>query len=238
MKRILIKISGEIFSYPRKENNTSPSLPTINILNNIANQIKTISAKNKIGIVIGGGNFFRGNYGKDQLNISTTCADNIGMLSTIVNGLIFKEILKQNNVSCSLLSALQCPSLVQNITQNLIENELEQKKCIIFVGGTGNPFFTTDTNAILRALQINADEVWKATKVDGVYNADPLKVKTAKRYQTIGYQDVLDKKLKIMDTTAIMLAKKYSVTIRVFNLFEPEAFYKILENPDFGSTIR
>jgi len=224
MNPLLIKISGELFS-----NESS--------INTIIAQIKALTNKQKVGIVIGGGNFFRGASDKSKLGLTASSADMIGMLSTMVNGIMLNDLLAQQGVSCKLLSALVYPSVADVANHKEITHALEQHDCIIFVGGTGNPFFTTDTNAVLRALQIGADQVWKATKVDGVYDNDPLINKSAKRYSVITYQEALDKNLKIMDKTAITLAQEHSVQIRVFDLFADNALLQASKDPKFGSKI-
>lgn len=237
MKTLLIKVSGELFSYHRDDKSTTPSLDN-QLIANVIKQIKTLSAQHRVGLVIGGGNFFRGVKNNLSLGLQQTAAHNVGMLSTIVNGVVLQDLLTQHNVPSVLLSAFSCPDIAEPLSQNAIDNAFMQHKCIIFVGGTGNPFFTTDTNAVLRALQIGATEVWKATKVDGIYESDPVTDTNAPFYPTISYQEVLDKQLTIMDRTAITLAQEQGIPIRVFNLFTPQAFHKALENPEFGSTIR
>lgn len=225
MERLLIKISGELFSH--KE-----------LVKNIAKQIKILSKKHKIGLVVGGGNFFRGSIDKEKIGLKATSAHNIGMLSTIVNGIILKDLLAQTNVSSEILNAVFCPSISEKISEKSIEKAFEKNSCIIFVGGTGNPFFTTDTNAVLRSLQIGTKQIWKATKVDGVYDSDPIKNKDAKLYKNISYKEVIEKNLKVIDGTAIALAKENKISIRVFNLFEENALQKALEDKNFGSTIK
>ena len=147
---------------------------------------------------------------------------------------MLQDLFAQNNISSVILSAFSCSNIAQPITQNKITTAFEQHKIILFVGGTGNPFFTTDTNAVLRALQIGADEVWKATKVDGIYDADPHLTKDAKLLPVVSYQEILDRGIAVMDRTAITLAQKHALPIRVFNMLEPDAFHKALENPEFG----
>ena len=232
MEKLLIKISGEIFSDKKT-------------LENVVDQIKKIISTNKVGIVLGGGNFFRGAKDNNSFNLKPESAHNIGMLSTIVNGIIFKDLLSKAGIESTLLSAFPCQKVSKSITESEIEDAFSKKQsssglnpCVIFVGGTGNPFFTTDTNAVLRAIQIEAKEIWKATKVDGVFDSDPLTNKNAKFYKTISYQEVLEKRLEVTDPTAITLAQENSLPIRVFNFFQPDALQKALENPDFGSTIR
>lgn len=236
-KTLLIKISGELFSYRHQKSQEKPALDK-DLIKNIIDQIKALSKNHKIGLVLGGGNFFRGASDRKIIGLHQTAAHSVGMLSTIVNGIILQDLLTQGDVASVLLSAFPCPNIAEPLSQNSIDNAFMQKKCIIFVGGTGNPFFTTDTNAVLRGLQIEASEVWKATKVDGIYEEDPEVNKDAKLYQTISFQEVLNKKLNVMDQTAITLAQENNLPIRVFNLFTPDAFHKALENPEFGSRIQ
>lgn len=223
MKTLIIKLSGELFS-------------NIDATKSIVDQIKTISKKCRLGLVLGGGNFFRGARNNHELQLNKESAHNIGMLSTIVNGIILRDFLFQASVKSSIVSALQCPSIAKNITQQQIESEFEKNNIVIFVGGTGNPFFTTDTNAILRALQTDACQVWKATKVDGIYSVDPS-IEAGTLYKTISHQEVLDKKLGVIDLSAIALAQEHKLPIRVFNLFEKHALCKALEDSSFGSVI-
>jgi len=229
---LLIKLSGELFSYETKRTVAKPEQ-----IKQVIKQIKAITEKQPLGLVIGGGNFFRGAKYNGGLGLRQTSAHNIGMLSTIVNGIVLKDLLEKAGVSTALLSAIECPKIAGLISEESIRKAMNEKKCMIFVAGTGNPFFTTDTNAVLRALEIGADTVFKATKVDGVYDSDPLKNKEAKLIKKLSHQEALDKQLKVMDETSIRLAQENDVTIRVFNLFSPNALVNVLKDPDFGSRI-
>jgi uridylate kinase len=222
MKKLLIKISGELFSS--------------SILAGVITQIKSISAENKVTLVVGGGNFFRGS--RDNGQLANCSAHDIGMLSTIVNSIILRDLLTKANVSSIILSAFPVPSVADTITTRSIESALSNNCVIIFAGGAGNPFFTTDTTAVLRGLQIGADEVWKGTKVNGVYSADPVKEKNSVFYPEISHQDILNQKLEIMDQTAIVLARDNMLSIRVFNLFTPNSLLTALKDKKFGSLIR
>ncbi|MFH1461764.1 MAG: UMP kinase [bacterium] len=224
MKKIVIKISGEL-------------LNSTDSLNQVIDQIKTLQLKYKIGIVIGAGNIFRGNQDSKNFGLEAAIGDNAGMLATIINGLILKSLLEKKGVNTKILSALPVPTITDSITQEKINSSLEKNKVIIFVGGTGNPFFTTDTNAILRALQMKADFVLKGTKVAGVFDSDPIKNKDAKLLKTINYNDFLTKNLQVMDLTAITLAKKHNLQIKVFNIFKENSLIKVLEEKDFGTLI-
>lgn len=225
MKKLLIKISGELFS-------------SKNILSGVITQIKNLSAENRVALVVGGGNFFRGSKDNGELTLENCSAHDIGMLSTVVNGIIMRDMLSKTNVSSVILSAFPVPSVAEPITVNTIDSAFSNNQVIIFAGGTGNPFFTTDTTAVLRALQIGTNEVWKGTKVNGVYSADPLKDNNSVFYPEISHQDVLDKKLEIMDQAAIILARDNMLSIRVFNLFTPNSLLTALKDNKFGSLIR
>lgn len=244
MESVLIKLSGEFLCSIKNKNlegiNTKDG-NTISFdhaqLKNFAEQIKKLSKDYKLGIVIGGGNFFRASKQGKQLKMHQPSADGVGMLATVMNGIILQDILKQSNLESVVLSAFLIDSIVPRINQTLINSALNENKIIIFVGGTGNPFFTTDTNAILRALQIGAKEIWKATKVDGVYSADPVVDKKAKKIKHLKYAKVLENNLKIIDSTAVTLAAENNVKIRIFNVFEKDALLKVATDSNFGSTI-
>ena len=168
-KRILLKLTGEAF-ISTANHSLNPTL-----VNDLFLQIKQLSDRYQFGIVIGGGNFFRGKQHGKLMGVTQPVGDQIGMLATLMNGLMVKDLLEQHNVRASLYSAITCPEMASSISQQAIENALLQDQVIIFAGGTGNPFFSTDTTAVLRSLQINASEIWKASHIDGVYSADPKK---------------------------------------------------------------
>ena len=226
MKNILIKISGELFSDSSSD-----------LISNVIQQIKALKKSYNIGIVLGAGNIFRGSEHGSKLGIKKTTAHTAGMVATIINGLIFQDLLEKEGISTQLFSAINCPSVACTIKQKTIDDSIAKNKCLIFVGGTGNPFFTTDTNAILRALQIGAQEVWKATKVDGIYSSDPIKNKDSKLYKKITYKEVVEQNLKIMDQTAITLAQEHNIKIRVFNIFKKDALIKVCLDETVGSYI-
>lgn len=229
MESILIKLSGEFLSDSQGFNHQR--------ITDFAKQLKQLSKTFKIGIVIGGGNFFRASKQGKILSMKQTNADSVGMLATVMNGLILNDILQQVDLNSVVLSAFSIDSIVKKINQQSIDSALSNNKILIFVGGTGNPFFTTDTNAVLRALQISAKQVWKATKVDGVYSADPKIDKNAIKIKHLGYDEILEKKLKIIDSTAITLAAENNVLFRVFNIFDKNALINVAQDLDFGSTI-
>lgn len=223
MKTILLKLSGTLLA----ENNKD-------LVVGVAQQIKTLQSEYSFGIVVGGGNILRG---AQSTGIRRTTADNIGMLATLMNGLMLHDIFSAHNIDTCLMSALHAPDIAKTITQHSIDKALTKKRCIIFSGGTGNPYFSTDTNAIVRALQINATQVWKATNVDAIYTADPKKDTTSMPIKKISHEQVLSQKLEILDATAILLAQQHKLAIRVFNIFTPNALKLAAKDSNFGSTI-
>ena len=228
MDSILIKLSGEIFSFKKDPNS---------FIKQIAIQLKTLKKKNKIGLVVGAGNIFRGSQQGKQLNLKQTTAHTVGMIATLINGLILQDILEKESIECKLLSAFNCPQVADVISQEKIDCSLSKNKIVIFAGGTGNTFFTTDTNAVLRALQIEAKEIWKCTKVDGIFSCDPAENKNCELFKKINYKQIIEKNLKFMDLTAITLAQKHNLKIKVFNIFEKNALIKASKDINFGSNV-
>lgn len=228
--KILCKLTGEIFL------DQSKSL-SADILNRVIKQMVALRDTHQFAIVIGGGNFFRGNQHSKKLGISTSVGHQIGMLATIMNGLIVKDLLELNNLSAALFCAMPSPEVGKPISQQSIDTALATDQTLVFTGGTGNPYFTTDTTAILRALQIGAQQVWKGTHVDGVYDADPKIHSNAQLLKHVSYDQALQEKLGIMDRTAFALAQQYEQKVRIFNIFEPNALIRAAHEPDFGSSI-
>lgn len=228
-KKILLKVSGEIFSTNRTQSQ--------NTYESIITELKKLKNEYSFSFVIGGGNFFRGAKEGKQLNLPNKESDEIGMLATLLNAKILRSKLTQNNIKSTILSSIYCPQYSTPISQETIEKALEGKNLIIFAGGTGNPYFSTDTNAVIRALQIGASEVWKLTKVDGIYEEDPLKNPSAKLIKKLSYQEALNKKIAVVDTTAIILAEKENLKIRVFNFETPNCLEKANKDNSFGSQI-
>lgn len=227
---VVLKLTGEAFL--SKENK-----PAIDLLESIADQIKKLRSQFNFAIVVGGGNIFRGDVQGKVYHLNTSNAHYAGMLATIINGVVIKNVFEKQGINCSLLSAINCPEIANYINQNIIDDSLKNNSTLIFTGGTGNPYFTTDTNSILRALQVNAWEVWKGTKVDGLYDKDPFENSDAKKIKEASYSQVIDENLKVMDQTAFSLAKEHKVKIRIFNIFEKDALIKAAQNKDFGSLI-
>lgn len=211
-KRILLKLSGEMLMEGQPFG-VNPIACQI-----LAKSIKALHDKNlEIGIVIGGGNIFRGNN-LEAIGIERSPADVMGMLATLINGTVLEEALKSVGCPAILLSALDCPKVAESYTWRSATQALNDGKVAIFVGGTGNPYFTTDTAAALRASEIKADVLLKATKVDGVYSKDPLKHPDAFKYTTMNYSQILADKLEFMDATAVALCRSNNIPILVFNM--------------------
>jgi uridylate kinase len=190
----------------------------------------------QIGIVVGGGNIFRGAQA-EEFGFARTPADHIGMLATVINGIVLSQALSKLNVQSKVMSAIECDSIIEPYHWNDALSALDQGKVVIFVGGTGNPYFTTDTAAALRASEMDAEVVLKATKVDGIYSDDPLKNKKAKRFAKISFADALAKNLKVMDGTALALCQENDIPIYIFNLFEENSLLDAVCERKKGSLV-
>ena len=225
-KRILLKLTGTLLD---------PQHTTL--IKSVLDNINALSETHQFGIVIGGGNFFRGRQHGAALGLRPAAGHSVGMLATLMNGVMLKDLMIQAGIPARLLTAIPCETIAQSINQDAIDDADAANEILIFAGGTGNPFFTTDTNAVMRALQMQADEVWKATNVDGVYTSDPRIEKTATIIKRLTHQDAIDRTLGIMDITALTLAKEYKIPIRVFTLFQNNALLETAQSPDIGSII-
>lgn len=234
MKSILLKLSGELFKGP--EQATAACIDTQFVQHLIA-QIKQLKNMHQINIVIGGGNFFRWSKEGKQLGLSQPTADAIGMLATAMNGLLLRDFLHHEGIPCLLMGAQSIPGVINIFDQEKVDVARKTGNVIIFTGGTGNPYFSTDTAAIIRALQVGATTVWKATTVNHVYDADPAQNKNAQALKKISYSQALEKKLHVMDLTALTLAQEHNITLRIFSIFEKNALLQVAQNQDFGSTI-
>ncbi len=190
----------------------------------------------QVGIVIGGGNIFRG-VKVHEAGMKRTPADHIGMLSTIINGIALQQSFEKQNGRSRVMSAISCPGIVDSYSWKEAIREIEKGTVIIFVGGTGNPYFTTDSAAALRALEIHAGILLKATKVDGIYNKDPVKYPDAKKFDRITYSDVLTKQLGVMDAAAIAICRENHLPIRVIDMFSDSALKKAVCNEPVGTLV-
>lgn len=231
-KRILLKISGEAMMGD-KSYGVDPSTA-----NFIAKEIKeAVSLGVEVAIVIGGGNIFRGVEASVK-GIERASADYMGMLATVINALALQNFLEQHGIPTRVQSAIEMKELAETYIRRKAIRHLEKGRTVIFAAGTGNPYFTTDTAASLRAMEIGADVILKATKVDGIYSADPLKVPSAKKYSSLTYIDVLKKGLSIMDSTAISLCMDNKLHIVVFNLKEKGNIRKIIKGKKVGTLVK
>ncbi|MFH1996941.1 MAG: UMP kinase [Candidatus Omnitrophota bacterium] len=231
-KRIVLKISGEALQGTRGFGIDSK------VLESIAAQIKELRHLGvEVAVVIGGGNIFRGSTeslkGMDRAN-----ADYMGMLATVINGLALQDALEKAGVFTRVQSAIEMRELAEPFIRRRATRHLEKGRTVIFVAGTGNPYFTTDTTAALRAIEIGADVILKATKVDGVYSADPLKTKRAKKFSTLRYIDVLKKGLKVMDATAISLCMDNNLPIIVFDLNRSGNIKRVVTGEKIGTIVK
>lgn len=231
-KRILLKISGEALQGSDTFGINSK------ILSTISNEIKEIHELGvEIAVVIGGGNIFRGISGESS-GMDRSTADYMGMLATVINALALQDSLERIGVITRVQTALEIKQVAEPFIKRRAIRHLEKERVVIFAAGTGNPFFTTDTAATLRALQINADIILKATKVEGVYDKDPLKYKDAVKYNELTYMDILKNELKVMDATSISLCMEENIPIVVFNLFKKGNIRSIIEGKKIGTIVR
>ncbi|MDP8202707.1 MAG: UMP kinase [Candidatus Tenebribacter burtonii] len=229
--KVIFKISGEVLA---GENRFGIDMQSVENL--IEDIISIRKAGYSIGIVLGGGNFFRGvsEVGK---HINRYTADNVGMLATIQNALVMSGLLQKKNYRTEIYSAIQVDKVAKFYTPNRATTSLNEGKICFFCGGIGNPFFTTDTAAILRAIELSADIVLKGTKVDGVFSADPVKDKNAKFIADITFSEVLERELQVMDMTAFTLARENSMPIKVFNITKKGNLKEAILNKDVGTFV-
>jgi uridylate kinase len=230
-KRILLKLSGEALMGSQGHG------IDLAVIDTIASEIKEIREHGiEIAIVIGGGNIFRG-LSAAAKGMERASADYMGMLATVLNALALQNILENKGVATRVQSAIEMRELAETYIRRRAVRHLEKKRIVIFAAGTGNPFFTTDTAAALRAMEVGADVIMKATKVDGVYSADPVKDPTAVKFDKLTYLDVLQKNLKVMDATAISLCMDNNMPIIVFNLNVPGNIRKIVSGEPLGTLV-
>jgi len=230
-KRILLKLSGESLM-----GNKSYGIDPAKVLE-FVNEIKILYEKGvQIGIVIGGGNIFRGLSEAGQA-MDRTQGDFMGMLATVINAMALQSVFLNENIPAELVSGLKIDKIADEVNPLKVKKALSENKIVIFSGGTGNPFFTTDTGAVLRALEINADVILKGTRVDGIYDKDPEKYADAVKYDLIGYDESLQKGLKIMDATAFALAKDNHLPIVVFDMNTQGNLYKVVSGENIGTLV-
>jgi uridylate kinase len=230
-RRILLKLSGEALM-GEEGFGIDPK-----ILDRMAQEIKELIEMGiQVGLVIGGGNLFRGK-GLAEAGMNRVVGDQMGMLATVMNGLAMRDALHRAFVNAKLMSAIDLAGVCERYNWADAIGMLKSGRVVIFSAGTGNPFFTTDSAACLRGIEIEADAVIKATKVDGIYSADPVKDPNAELYTSLTYQDVLEKELQVMDLAAFTLARDHSMPIRVFNMNKPGALKAVVMGESEGTTI-
>lgn len=230
-KRILLKLSGEALT--GSENfGIDPK-----ILDSMALAIgQLVGIGVQVGLVIGGGNLFRG-AALNKAGLDRVTGDHMGMLATVMNALAMRDALERSNIATQVMSAIPMSGVVDHYDRRKAVRALSNGDVVIFSAGTGNPFFTTDSAACLRGIEIDADVVLKATKVDGVYTADPFKDSSAVKYDRLTYDEVLDRKLEVMDLTAICLCRDHNMPVRVFEMEKPGALLSIVRGGDEGTLI-
>jgi uridylate kinase len=230
-KRILLKLSGEALAGNDK-NGINPE-----VLETLSEEIKALVDMGvEVGIVIGGGNIHRGVAGATK-GMDRTTSDHMGMLATIINSIALQDSLERKDVYTRVLTAIEMKKIAEPYIRRRAVRHLEKKRVVIFAGGTGNPYFTTDTAAALRASEIDADVILKATKVDGIYDKDPMEHKDAVKFDTLNYIDVLNKGLKVMDSTAITFCMDNKIDIKVFNVFEKGNIQRVVIGENIGTTV-
>jgi uridylate kinase len=208
------------------------------VVDSISKQIKDVHSLGvDVSIVIGGGNIFRGGS-IEQNGMDRATADYMGMLATIINGLALQDSLERFGLDTRLMTSIHIQQIAEPYIRRKAMSHFQKKRVIIFGGGTGNPYFTTDTTAALRAMEVHADVILKATKVDGIYSSDPIKDKSAKRYKNLSYIEVLKKGLKVMDATAVSLCMDNSLPIVVFNLFVYGNIKRVVLGENIGTIVR
>ena len=230
-KRILLKLSGEALT-GSESYGIDPK-----VLDRMALEIgQLVGIGVQVGVVIGGGNLFRG-AGLARAGMDRVTADQMGMLATVMNSLALQDALEQIGVFARVMSAIRINEVCEDYIRRRAVRHLEKGRITIFAAGTGSPFFTTDTAASLRAIEIEADLLLKATKVDGVYDSDPMLNPSAKRYDRLTYDQVLDGRLNVMDATAIVLCRDHHLPLRVFNLNEPGALVRVARGEEVGTLV-
>lgn len=231
-KRILLKLSGEVLQNKEKNVSIDPD-----ILASIAEQFKKLLAEGaEIAVVIGGGNIFRGLSG-EKSGVDRTTGDHMGMLATVINSLALQTALEGVGIETRTMTAINIPAVAEPFIRRKAMRHMEKGRVVIFGAGTGNPFFTTDSAAALRATEINADVLMKATKVDGIYTADPVKDPTATKYDEITYTEALSKRLKIMDAAAFSLCMDNQIPIMVFNFFKEDEILRAFKGEKVGTLV-
>jgi uridylate kinase len=230
-RRILVKLSGEALMGEADYGIDPEVLKRL-----AADVVEVVATGVQVAIVIGGGNIFRG-AGLARAGMDRVTGDHMGMLATVMNSLAMQDALEQVGLHVRVQSAIRINEVCEDYIRRRAVRHLEKGRVVIFAAGTGNPFFTTDTAASLRAIEIEADLLLKATKVDGVYDADPVRQPGARRYAALTYQQVLDDRLNVMDATAIVLCRDHDLPLRVFDMGSPGALVRVARGEDVGTLV-
>lgn len=230
-KRILLKLSGEAL-IGELDFGIDPR-----VLDRISLEIAQLKGMGvQIGLVIGGGNLFRGKA-LSEAGLDRVAGDHMGMLATVMNALAMRDVLERSNITTRVMSAIPMSGIVERYDRRNAIRALDNGDVVIFSAGTGNPFFTTDSAACLRGIEVNAEVVLKGTNVDGIYTADPKKDPNATKYETLTYKEVLDKELGVMDLTAICLAQDHNMPLRVYDMHTPGVLASIINGGEAGTTV-
>ena len=230
-KRVLLKLSGEALMGEQEFGISS------DVIASYARQIKEIADLGvEVSVVIGGGNIFRGLSGATQ-GVDRVTGDHMGMLATVINSLALQNSIEKLGVQTRVLTAIEMPKIAEPFIKRRAQRHLEKGRVVIFGAGTGNPYFTTDTAAALRAIEMNTEVVLKATKVDGIYDKDPVKYADAVKYETVTYTEVLNKNLKVMDATAISLCRENKLPIIVFDSLTDGNIKRVIMGEKIGTTV-
>jgi uridylate kinase len=230
-KRIILKVTGEVFAGPQ---NFGIDANTVKAFAQEIKEVKQLGCE--LALVIGGGNIFRGAIAS-EIGMDRASADTMGMLATVINSLALQDALEKLGVSTRVLSAIEMRQVAEPYIRRRATRHLEKGRVVIFAGGTGNPYFTTDTTASLRAMEVGAEVILKATKVDGVYDADPIKNEGARKFEELSYIEVLNRELKVMDSTAISLCMDNNLPIIVFNLMEKGNIKRVVSGEPIGTLV-
>jgi uridylate kinase len=231
-KRILLKLSGEALQSKEKNLSIDPE-----VLQTIARQFKQLLAAGaEIGVVVGGGNIFRGLTGENS-GVDRTVGDHMGMLATVINSLALQATLENTGIETRTMSAITMPAVAESFIRRRAIRHMEKGRVVIFGAGTGNPYFTTDSAAALRASEIQADLLMKATKVDGVYTSDPVSNPDAEKYESLTYTEALSKQLKVMDAAAFSLCMENHIPIVVFNFFAENEMVRVFKGEKTGTLV-
>ena len=230
-KRIVLKLSGEALAGPRGFGLDADKV------NQITGEIADVHELGvQVAIVVGGGNFFRG-VEEQAKEMDRVSADNMGMLSTVINAIALQDALEKRCIQCRVMTAVFMNQIAEPYIRRRATRHLEKGRVVVFAAGTGNPFFSTDTAASLRAMEIKADVLLKGTKVEGIYNADPVLVKDAVKYEEITYMEILRQGLKVMDLTAVSLCKDNNLPMIIFNMNQPGNIRRVVQGEKVGSLV-